>query len=60
MAKKHPHLALAKFADAEKYAPNWERLHMKWGEAPAYTGKKDEAPAVSEGINIGPHCGGEG
>jgi hypothetical protein len=36
-------LALAKFAEAEKYAPNWGRLHLKWGEAPYYIGRKDEA-----------------
>ncbi|HWU55372.1 MAG TPA: hypothetical protein VN175_07710 [Rhizomicrobium sp.] len=28
---------------AEKYAPNWSRLHLKWGEALAYCGHKDEA-----------------
>ena len=34
MAKKQmSHLALAKFAEADKYAPNWGRLHLKWGEA---------------------------
>ena len=33
MAKNHSDLALAKFAEAEKYAPNWGRLHLKWGEA---------------------------
>jgi hypothetical protein len=36
-------LALSKFAEAEKYAPNWGRLHLKWGEALVYAGKKDEA-----------------
>ena len=43
MAKNQSHLALAKFAEAEKYAPNWGRLHLKWGEALVYAGKKDEA-----------------
>ena len=43
MAKKQSHLALEKLAEAEKYAPNWGRLHLKWGEALAYAGKKDEA-----------------
>jgi hypothetical protein len=33
MAKNQSHLALAKFAEAEKYVPNWGRLHLKWGEA---------------------------
>jgi Flp pilus assembly protein TadD len=43
MAKNQSHLALAKFAEAEKYAPNWGRLRLKWGEALLYAGKKDEA-----------------
>jgi tetratricopeptide (TPR) repeat protein len=42
MAKKDSGAA-AKFAEAEKYAPNWGRLHLKWGEALASAGKKDEA-----------------
>jgi predicted negative regulator of RcsB-dependent stress response len=45
MAKNQSHLALAKFAGGEKYAPNWGRLHLKWGEALVYAGKKDEARA---------------
>ena len=40
MAKNQSHLALAKFAEAEKYAPNWGRLHLKWGEALAYCGQE--------------------
>ena len=43
MAKNQSHLALPKFAEAEKYAPNWGRLHLKWGEALSYAGKRDEA-----------------
>ena len=43
MAKNQSHLALAKFAEAEKYAPNWGRLHLKWGEALVWAGKKDDA-----------------
>ncbi len=43
MAKNQSHLALAKFAEAEKYAPNWGRLHLKWGEALVYAGKRDQA-----------------
>src|SRR5581483_11903949 len=43
MAKNQSHLALGKFAEAEKYAPNWRRLHLKWGEAFAYVGTKDDA-----------------
>jgi len=38
-------LALAKFDEANKYAPNWGRLHLKWGEALSYLGRKDEARA---------------
>jgi len=30
-------------AEAEKYAPNWGRLHLKWGESLAYSGNKEEA-----------------
>jgi hypothetical protein len=41
MAKNQSHLALAKFAEAEKYAPNWGRLHLKWGEA--FARRKNEA-----------------
>jgi Flp pilus assembly protein TadD len=45
MAKNQSHLAVAKFAEAGKYAPNWGRLHLKWGEALLYAGKRDEAKA---------------
>jgi Flp pilus assembly protein TadD len=45
MAKNQSHLALARFEQAEKYAPNWGRLHLKWGEALAYAGKSAEAKA---------------
>jgi len=45
MAKNQSHLAVAKFAEANKYAPNWGRLHLKWGEALGYAGHKDEARA---------------
>jgi hypothetical protein len=34
---------LAKFTEADKYAPNWGRLHLRWGEALRYAGHKDEA-----------------
>ncbi len=43
MVKNQSHLALAKFAEADKYAPNWGRLHLKWGEALVYAAKPDEA-----------------
>src|SRR5271156_4434244 len=42
-AKNQSHLALAKFEEADKYAPNWGRLHLKWAEAPYYAGKRDQA-----------------
>ena len=45
MAKNRSDLALAKFAEANTYAPNWGRLHLKWGEALVYAGKKDGAKA---------------
>jgi Flp pilus assembly protein TadD len=43
MKKNRSDLALAKFEEAEKYAPNWGRLHLKWGEALGFAGRKDEA-----------------
>jgi len=43
MAKNQSHLAVEKFAEAEKFAPNWGRLHLKWGEALVFAGKRDEA-----------------
>jgi len=57
MVKNQSHLALAKFAEAEKYAPDWGRLHLKWGEALAYAGKKDEAKKQFAGaaeLNLAP------
>jgi hypothetical protein len=38
-------LALAKFEEANHYAPNWGWLHLKWGEALWWSGRKDEAHA---------------
>ena len=43
MRKNRSDLALAKFAEADKYAPNWGRLHLKWGEALFYAGKPGDA-----------------
>ncbi len=43
MKQNRSDLALAKFAEAEKYAPNWGRLHLKWGEALMWSGDKDGA-----------------
>src|SRR5580704_47450 len=45
MARNESHLTPAKFAEAEKYAPNWGRLHLKWGEALAFAGKPADAKA---------------
>jgi len=55
MAKNQSHLALEKFAEAEKYAPNWDRLHLKWGEALAHSGNKDEAAKQFELAKVTPH-----
>jgi tetratricopeptide (TPR) repeat protein len=33
-------LALATFDEASKYAPNWGRLHLKWGEALRWSGDR--------------------
>jgi hypothetical protein len=44
-AKNRSDLALTKFEEANRYAPNWGRLHLKWGEALGYVGRKDEARA---------------
>ena len=43
IAKNRSDLALAKFEVANKYAPNWGRLHLKWGEALLWSGDKDDA-----------------
>jgi hypothetical protein len=54
MAKKDLSAA-AKFAEAEKFAPDWGKLHLKWGEALAFAGKKDEAQkqfALAAGLDL--------
>jgi tetratricopeptide (TPR) repeat protein len=43
MLKNRSDLALAKFEEANKYAPNWGRLHLEWAKALWYAGMKDEA-----------------
>ncbi|HJW40050.1 MAG TPA: hypothetical protein VJ476_02355, partial [Rhizomicrobium sp.] len=43
IAKNRSDLALAKFEDANKYAPNWGRLHLKWGEALLWSGDRSGA-----------------
>ena len=40
-----PHLAQAKFKEANNHAPNWGRLHLKSGEALVYAGREDQAKA---------------
>jgi tetratricopeptide (TPR) repeat protein len=55
IAKNRSDLALAKFEEAVKYAPNWGRLHLKRGEALVYAGKKDEAGkqfAIAGGLDL--------
>jgi Tfp pilus assembly protein PilF len=57
MAKNRSDLALAKFTEAEKYASNWGRLHLKWGEALGYVGKPEEAKkqfALAAGLDLTP------
>jgi hypothetical protein len=36
-------LVLAKFEEAAKDAPNWGCLHLKWGEALMWSGRRAEA-----------------
>jgi hypothetical protein len=43
LAKKRDDLALVKFDEAAKYAPNWGRLHLKWGEALLWSGDRNGA-----------------
>jgi len=55
--KNRSDLALAKFAEAEKYAPNWGRLHLKWAEALLWTGDKSGAQkqfAIASGLDLAP------
>ena len=37
--------AIAKFREADKYAPRWGRNHLLWGEALAKLGRGPEAQA---------------
>jgi Flp pilus assembly protein TadD len=55
MLKNRSDLALAKFEEANKYAPNWGRLHLKWGEAMLWSGRKDDARnqfAAAAGLDL--------
>jgi Flp pilus assembly protein TadD len=40
IAQNRSDLAPAKFEEAAKVAPNWGRLHLKWGEALLWSGDK--------------------
>jgi len=53
IAKKQPDQALAKFEEAEKYAPNWGHLHLKWGKALGL-----QATMTYLGMSVGPGLGG--
>ena len=59
MAKNRSHLALAKFAEAGKYAPNWGRLHLKWGEGLGYAGSGRGEGPVRPRCPTRPHAIGE-
>jgi hypothetical protein len=55
MAKSRADLARDKFEEADRYAPNWGRLHLKWGEALFYAGEKDESKkqiAIATGLDL--------
>ena len=55
MQENRSDLALAKFEEANKYAPHWGRLHLEWGEAMFYAGHGDEAKkqfAVAAGLTL--------
>ncbi len=43
IAQKRSDLALAKFAEAARYAPNWVRLHLEWGRALFFAGNDKAA-----------------
>ena len=43
MAQEPLRSCAGKFTQANKYAPNWGQLHLKWGEALVYAGKPAEA-----------------
>ena len=47
--------AEGKFKQADQYAPNWGRNHLKWGEALAKLGRKDAALAqwrIAGGLDL--------
>ena len=45
MAKGDFKGAVAKFKEANTHAPQWGRLHLKWGESLAKLGRAPEAKA---------------
>jgi Flp pilus assembly protein TadD len=62
IAKNRSDLALAKFEEANKYAPNWGRLHLKWGEALLWSGDRIGAQkqfAIASGLDLAPSEGSE-
>jgi cytochrome c-type biogenesis protein CcmH/NrfG len=57
IAKNRSDLALAKFEEANRYAPHWGRLHLKWGEALYYAGKPDDSKkqiAIAASLDLAP------
>ena len=55
MVQNRSDLALAKFEEANKYAPYWGRLHLEWGRALWYVGKRERARkqfAVASGLDL--------
>ncbi|HEX4159607.1 MAG TPA: hypothetical protein VHY79_14145 [Rhizomicrobium sp.] len=57
MRKNRSDRALAKFEEANKFAPNWGRLHLEWGEALADVGRKGEAQkrfAIASRLDLSP------
>jgi len=57
MAKGDVQGALAKYAEANKYAPRWGRLHLKWAEALAKSGDAAGARAhakTAAGLDLTP------
>jgi hypothetical protein len=57
MQENRSDLALAKFEEADKYAPNWGRLHIKWGQALFWAGKLADSKkqiAIAEGLDLPP------
>jgi hypothetical protein len=55
MQENRSDLALAKFEEANRYASNWGRLHLEWGKALFYAGRKGEAQkqfAIARGLDL--------